>query len=183
MTKFQDIIEKCGKHQKVLVTGPQRSGTTFAAKSIAKILRYRFVDEDEYQVHDANAFIDILKLNQKIVIHAPAMSHLLPLNFSDTFVIWMQRNIMDVIKSEDKIDWHIREFWNEKNKAIRRFPFHTSIIEAFPNNKLMKDWIWDNLQKVKMYNYAELNYKHLRECEGFIKSKTKKQFWNDKQTN
>ena len=182
MTKFEDIIEQCGKYQNILVTGPQRSGTTFASKSIAKILRYRFVDEDEYQVHNENAFNDILKLNQKMVIHAPAMSHLLPINLPNTFVIWMQRNIMDVIKSEDKIDWHIREFWNEKNKAIRRFPFHTSIIDAFPNNKMMKDWMWDNLQKVKMYNYAELNYKHLRECEEFIKSKTKKQFWNDKQT-
>jgi len=141
MTKFQSIIEQCKDYKKVLVTGPQRSGTTFASKSIAKILRYRFVDEDEYQVHDENAFNDILKLKQKMVIHAPAMSHLLPLNFYDTFVIWMQRNIMDVIKSEDKIDWHIKEFWNEKNKAIRKFPFHTSIIDAFPNNKMMKDWI------------------------------------------
>jgi len=182
MTKFESIIEQCKSYRKVLVTGPQRSGTTFAAKSITKILGYRFVDEDEYKVHDENAFNDLLKSNEKMVLHAPAMSHLLPLNFCDTFVIWMQRNIMDVIKSEDKIDWHMREFWNKKNKAIKKFPFHTSVIEAFPNNKLMKDWIWNNLQKVKMYNYAELNYKHLRECEGFIKSKTKKQFWNDKQT-
>jgi len=182
MTKFQSIIEQCKEYKKVLVTGPQRSGTTFAAKSIAKILGYRFVDEEEYKVHNEMMFISYLTLNEKLVIHAPAMSHLLPLNYHDTFVIWMQRNIMDVIKSEDKIDWHIREFWNEKNKSINRFPFHTSVIEAFPNNKLMKDWIWNNLQKVHMYNYAELNYKHLRECKGFIKSKTKKQFWNDRQT-
>jgi len=46
----------------------------------------------------------------------------------------------------------------------------------------MKDWIWNNLQKPHTQNYIELNYKHLRKVDGFIKSKTKKQFWNDKQT-
>jgi len=182
MTRFEEVVEKCKSFRKVLVTGPQRSGTTFASKALSTALGYRWIDEKAYQVHNEIEFSNLIQDSNKYVIHCPAMSHLLPLNFYHTITIWMDRNILEVIKSEDRINWHLNEFWNEKNKAIRRFPFHTSLISDFPNNKLMKDWIWNNLQKPHTQNYIELNYKHLRKVDGFIKSKIEKKLWKPKQT-
>jgi hypothetical protein len=45
MTKFEETVEKCKSFRKVLVTGPQRSGTTFASKALSTALGYRWIDE------------------------------------------------------------------------------------------------------------------------------------------
>ena len=100
MTKFEETVIKCKSFRKVLVTGPQRSGTTFASKALSTALGYRWIDEKAYQVHNEIEFNNLIQDGNKYVIHCPAMSHLLPLNFYHTITIWMDRNILEVIKSE-----------------------------------------------------------------------------------
>jgi len=54
---LKDVIVglRSGGHERVLVTGPQRSGTTIAAKILASELKYRFFDEG-----DPNRLIDVM---------------------------------------------------------------------------------------------------------------------------
>ena len=76
MTKFEETVEKCKSFRKVLVTGPQRSGTTFASKAISTALGYRWIDEKVYKVHNEIEFSNLIQDSNKYVIHCPAMSHL-----------------------------------------------------------------------------------------------------------
>jgi len=45
LENLKDLLEALRAFSRILVTGPQRSGTTIAAKIIAKELKYRFLDE------------------------------------------------------------------------------------------------------------------------------------------
>ena len=56
----------------IVVTGPQRSGTKFAAEIIAEQLALRYVNESEFGVHRLDRFWELL--DEKVVIQAPALS-------------------------------------------------------------------------------------------------------------
>ena len=61
MNRFELAVEKCKSFRKVLVTGPQRSGTTFASKAISTALGYRWIDEKAYQVHNEIEFSNLIQ--------------------------------------------------------------------------------------------------------------------------
>lgn len=91
----------------VVVTGPQRSGTTIAARIIAKESRMRYVDENEYGTRDLSAWLSLVHNGAGIVIQSPAMSrHLISISHYDgVAVVWMLRPLSGIIDSERRIHW------------------------------------------------------------------------------
>ena len=108
------------KFNKIIVLGPQRSGTTVAAQMIASDLGYTYVDEAEYHTNSHRHFRIQLELATEretpSVIQAPNMTsqihNILSLESKfkldrkindDTLVIFMTRNKDDILKSMMKI--------------------------------------------------------------------------------
>jgi hypothetical protein len=88
----------------VLVTGPHRSGTTIAAAMIANDLGYEFQE-------DVQATLKLLREGAAVypptVFHCPSMAHDVH-NYRDIpelAVIFVIRDIDDIIKSERRIPW------------------------------------------------------------------------------
>ena len=104
------------KYSKIVVSGPQRSGTTYFSAALAKYLAYDHWDEMRSQKVqlDSNKTIhvrgntnmtDILLIPRKMVLQRPAMSHVLhtyPAH-PDLLVIFMARNCLDVFRSQNRI--------------------------------------------------------------------------------
>ena len=90
--------------QRILVTGPQRSGTTIASKILAHDLHFPYIDEMAFGAHSFDKFYDKARTTPKFVMQCPAMSphvHLVP----GTMVIWMRRDLPEILRSQRRIGW------------------------------------------------------------------------------
>ena len=60
------------RFDKIVVTGPPRSGTTIAANIIAKELKYKFIDETFYDGNNSQMFLSLFNIPRKMVIQTTA---------------------------------------------------------------------------------------------------------------
>ena len=94
------MFEHLKKYSKILVTGPQRSGTRICAKMIAQDTGYHYVDENDIAVDSLNALCKWLKKDDPIVIQCPALmcyAHLLV--DQDVMVVVMHRKLEDILEA------------------------------------------------------------------------------------
>lgn len=103
---IERLLEWLRRYRVVLVSGPQRSGTRIAAKVLASELNYVYVDENEIYVDSLNALCSALKTDTCKVIQCPALARYVHLLASHRVaVIFMMRNIHDVVASQKRIAW------------------------------------------------------------------------------
>jgi hypothetical protein len=173
--KYQELVEKCKDYPIIYVTGPQRSGTTFCSNMLAKDLQYKWVDESRFGTHSFRRFKSFLKEGH--VVQCPALSYNVAKFDSKGLIVWMRRSLQDVIKSEDRINWHPKEFEVEKKKYLDTFPNYKDKIENFNRSKPMKDFFWENVQKDYLnIEYVEFNYKALKESTGWVNKEKRVKF-------
>jgi len=180
-------------YRKIIVTGPQRSGTRFVGMLLNDALKdFKYMNKGI-----------VTGYKSPTILHAPAQSHKIHTLPLETLVIWVDRNTEDVIVSEDRIyphiypgnpkkyyeiagqpvkSWHDRCFeTEEKPKYLEIFPEYEEKIKSFDRNVHMKKWVWENIQKSKMkVDFIELKYESLREQAEFVPKEQRKE-WNAKQ--
>ncbi len=95
----------------VLITGPQRSGTTICTRMVAHDTGLRYVDEAEYGIHDEDAWRGLIADGGNIAVHCPAMCHAVHGLADDArvAVILMRRDLRNIIASQERIGWTERE--------------------------------------------------------------------------
>lgn len=108
-------------YSKIIISGPQRSGTTFFATALAKYLGYLHVDEKLRIVvplndtarpliingmHDQTTIVTrLLKMPERMVLQRPTWSHklhTLPPS-ADIFIAFVSRNCLDVYRSQNRV--------------------------------------------------------------------------------
>ncbi len=177
---------------KIVVTGPGRSGTTIAAKIIADELGYKFVDEMWFSAALFDMFqVLISHPRRKMVVHAPCLSARIHEvgDRDDVAVILMRRNIKDILESqkhtltfkkEDIPGQFVRcdEGW--KQFRLKQYKLAGSIISE---PQVVYNY-WDTFQKDKIKNQFELDYEDLRFHPLWIaKPERRKHFTDIKQIN
>lgn len=160
--KLSNLVAALKPYNAVLVTGPQRSGTTIAGRILASELGYRYADEDEVRIHDHNKAYEVLKAGN-VVLQAPGLCHhadlfTVKLNLA---VVMMRRPVDDIYKSEARIHW--RDLYGganlkaEQDKYAARFGIYGDNIAA------IKYFCWQEFQKPVLGERAfELEYDELR---------------------
>ena len=93
------------RYRVVLVTGPQRSGTTFVSHVIAEDTGRRHIDEDEFNVRDEKRWRKLVAESAGSVIHCPSMMHLVTVVPDDVLVVLVRRPLPDIAASEARIGW------------------------------------------------------------------------------
>lgn len=89
----------------IVVSGPQRSGTRFAAKCIAHDTGKIYIDEKDINFHDFR-LLEYYLSKGNCVIQCPGLCHMLHyIANPDVLVIVMVREIDDIVISEHRINW------------------------------------------------------------------------------
>lgn len=102
------MFEYLKKWPRILVVGPQRSGTRICTTMISEDTGHWFVGEEEIGVDSLNRLWKILQISHDIVIQAPAMTpyaHLLGMADKQLAVVMMRRSLEDIKASEERIRW------------------------------------------------------------------------------
>lgn len=153
---MQDCIEALDSlraYKRIVVTGPQRSGTTITAQIIQRHLNYHYIDEGDIDIDSLYAFSHYLAPTN-VVIHGPGVSHLAHLiDYPECCVVFMIRNIQDIISSQQRVGWdgNVRE--------LRKYfiPFETQ------NSAEIKYKTWHEIQRQNMkVAFLEFEYESLQ---------------------
>jgi hypothetical protein len=146
------MFEHLAAHPRIVVTGPQRSGTRIAAKMIAADTGHAFVDEMQFEIKNAAAFGEVLK-RDNVVVQAP---HMLKDLVDDPppgiFVVLMRRELEQIHASEERIRW--AEVYGGKKTELAKF----GLTEGDP--AAVKYDYWGSHEK--SVPFLELEYEALR---------------------
>jgi hypothetical protein len=147
------MFEHLATHPKIVVTGPQRSGTRIAAKMIAADTGHTFVDETEFAIKDVGAFRELFSQRDNIVAQAP---HMLKDVVDDPppgiFVVLMRRDLEQIHASEKRIQW--AEVYGGNKTELAKF----GLTEGDPAT--VKYAYWGSHEKT--VPFVELEYEALR---------------------
>ncbi|MGH9105582.1 MAG: hypothetical protein ACRDZX_07040 [Acidimicrobiales bacterium] len=152
------MFEHLAAHPKIVVTGPQRSGTRIAARMIAADTGHGFIDETEFLIKDSGLFREVLR-RDRVVVQAP---HMLKDVVDDPppgiFVVLMRRDLERIHASERRIRW--AEDLGGNKTELGKF----GLTEGDP--AALKYTYWD--AHGKRVPYLELEYESLRAHPLFV---------------
>lgn len=159
-------FEQYKNYKKILVTGPQRSGTTICAKILAAELNYTYVDERKVGVRSLTELFNKLSNESNIVIQGPAFCSCCQwIDSPETAIIIMRRDVNDIKKSQLRISWE------ENNNELKNY-FKTSgdIAEV-------RYHYWDEFQsKMMRVPYFEIEYESLKSHPMWVDPEQRKNF-------
>lgn len=148
------MFEYLSPFEKIIVTGPQRSGTTLVAAAIAHDLGYYFYPEEQIRVWELWRVRRLFKRTTNLVLQAPAICRYVhQFSAPEVAIVLVRRDIEDIIASQERVDWtgearELRQYglkqgaiadikyryWDEYQKAIIRNPFEVEyeLLKAHP---------------------------------------------------
>jgi hypothetical protein len=146
-----------------LVVGAQRGGTQIGSKIMAHELEATLYHERHYGISSIDRFIatvaGAMKASGRSVIHSVAMMHVVELLPPDVSVVCMRRDLLDILASQEKINFIERFEDSERNK------FNSGLYgDAFSMELRMpevKYLAWDNIMKPRIQYAYDLPYEGL----------------------
>lgn len=162
------MFEHMSKHKKIVVSGPQRSGTTICAKMIAEDTGHICLLEETFSGQnfwgDFENLYKTLIGKSNIVCQVPSLSpyvHLLP---KDVAVVFMIRDISEILASENRISWQ-----DQKRQLERYFR------EDGKPSELKYD-VWYNYQRPRITHCYEVPYNNLKDHPLWVSKENRANF-------
>lgn len=172
-------FEYLSQFPKIMVSGPQRSGTRLMSRHLSESLGIGLIYEEHYNFIDESLFFKCANFKEDAVIQAPGMSHLMHVlgEYDHVAVILMRRDLSEIYKSEDKIGWRTyREGINPRSQYI----LYRNLVEYYrPGSTTadMKYQVFDNFQKDKILNLLEVPFEYLKSTDLWVEKEVSKNFW------
>ena len=164
---WENCVDLCKSAKNIIVSGCQRSGTTYAAEALAHALGYRHHDEHDFGVSNFSNFLRLLRQDYPKVVQAPAILHELKSVEMTSIIVIMTRDENDVAASMLKHRW-----WdNHAQEEFAKFRL------AKPESP--QEVYRTKIQFSKGLKAVELPYTELEKTEGYRKNR---QGWHIKQT-
>ena len=107
LSTLADVTEGLQGVDRVLVTGPQRSGTTIASKMLSHKLGLKLVDESLIGPGNRNDFLKFIAENSGFVIQFPNACDWLQLieDKGTLGIVFMIRDDKSILASQNRINW------------------------------------------------------------------------------
>lgn len=156
------MFESLAEHARILVTGPQRSGTTIAARMIAHDTGYLFVPEERFGTDKRRAFEGMLK-SDHFSVQCPTMCRWIHEYADDeTLVVMMIRDTDNIRASEERISWGVGAYpelmrYGMSIRQARSFRLRGREIAP------IKYAYWRDRQRSSIPHWLELEYESLSE--------------------
>jgi len=160
------MFESLEVHDRIVVTGPQRSGTTIVGQIIANDTGHRYVDELFYGIYSVSEWRRVLE-GHRVVVQCP---HMLKVIIDspppDAFVVLVRRSMHEIHASERRIGWEATMQGNSKELA----PFSLSQGDSA---QIKYDY-WDT--HAKDFPYLEVGYDTISSHPMFVDSDQRRTF-------
>jgi len=178
--EYKKLKSKLKNFTKIYITGPQRSGTRIASKIISYDLNLKYMQEERIDVDDKERFNNFKERQNNFVLQCPGMSAFMDeYDFNDQeVVIFMRREINDIINSQKRINWPSELEIVKYNNKFKKFEdLNTEFTKDTPISNV-KYSVWDFYQKTKLEEdrFYDLEYSSLSDHELFLPKKKRENF-------
>lgn len=147
------MFEGLARFDRVLVTGPQRSGTTICARMIAADTGYVYVDEEDIGIHYLETLRALLDERRGVVVQCPALARWVhTLDVESVLVVWMRRALVDILASQERIGWVER---GEEELELSKYDSLSGPVAE------VKWRFWQRVQRPRLANWMEVLYEDL----------------------
>ena len=163
------MLEYLSHFGKILVSGPQRSGTRLMSKILAHDFGYIYVDEEDLGIDSVARMRQSLALPFKMVFQCPALCYCIE-TFSapDIAIVYMERSTEDIIASEKRIGW---------NDNTEREHYNAGDVDM-PIAEIKWLW-WEKIQREMIHNPFTIVYGYLSQHPLWIPKEERVNFkWN-----
>lgn len=165
-------LKGLGIYNKILVTGPQRSGTTIASQIIAAEVSKRCIDERDYGYHDPIAFRSFVESEESLVIQCPNFAHIIERFASESIcVVFMHRDPRAIIASQKRVDWKSASYQRRLYRG--KVPY---VINWLTPICVIKILYWHLHQKFHVIHSIDLAYEDLSQHRLWIDSHRRQAF-------
>lgn len=165
------MFEHLAKHRKILVTGPHRSGTTFAATAIAHDTGHGLIREELSRFrYDALRYW-LVDAHMPLVCQAPYAAEICH-TFSDVLVVWMVRDIEDIKASQSRM---VMEDGTPVNWGRIAYGQLRAYHEQAGEIAEIKYRNWPG-QRAQIANWLEVDYESLRDHPLWVEAPLRKNF-------
>lgn len=114
---YPDVIDhiRAANLSRLIVVGPQRSGTRFGSQVLAKHLDWQPLDEMLFMPKPEDQWIPLAAAAvcsaSHVVLQAPALPYAAPMlgQWPETGIVCMQRPVHEIMVSQDRINWNANE--------------------------------------------------------------------------
>lgn len=156
ITSFDQFdFEALKSFDKIIVSGPQRSGTNLACQYLDSVLGYNYIDELEFNFFLETHFLEKIREHKKLIMQAPTMSHVLHLiEEPKTCVFFLFRNPSEIIRSQNRVRW-AAERHERKNYTRKEYEFLPISIAKY------SEWCFHQRKLMKV-PFFELDFEALR---------------------
>lgn len=175
------MFEHLKQHKKILVSGPQRSGTRICSFMVSADTEIERIDE----VKAPNLFVagqelayvkSLVQERDEFVLHCPPFSRWLH-EVSGVAVVLMRRATTDIIKSERRINWRKdRQELEYAKYGYWRWRRKPGLERTFKPISEIKYEYWDNVQKEQTEYAFEVNYDDLMQHPLWVPPEKRKNF-------
>jgi len=180
-----DILKQ---FDKIIVTGPPRSGTTISGLILANELNYKFVDETFYDGNNLKKFTWFLGYpNRKMVIQNTSFTrdlHILSRFYSFAIVL-IRRNIKDILDSFENSKKFPKDklsspgmFTSIDEEAQKIIGKHYNMKEDQTLPEVIYSCIESNMCLMDQDKLFELNYEDLSNNKLFVKKEDRRKNFN-----
>lgn len=157
--KVYVMFEYLSKYQTILVTGPQRSGTTICAKMIAHDTGHEFVSEESIAINNSRVLENLLyftnKAKQNLVIQCPGLCRYIhKFSSENTLIVMVYRSIEAIIKSQMRIRW------DGELRELAHYKYQIDDINYKPIAQVKYDF-WKSDQQALVANSKKVIYESL----------------------
>lgn len=145
------MFEWLSRYSKILVTGPQRSGTRIATAMIASDLGYTFYQEQAVGIANLDRMRQLFREEDRFVLQCPSLCRYAhEVSSPDTAIVLMRRAVADIIASENRIKWG-----GHRRIELARYGLGTGIISE------AKYHFWEEYQRHLIEHAFEIEYESL----------------------
>ena len=147
------MFEYLSTFDKVIVTGPQRSGTTICAKMIAADLGYKFYPEERVGIRLPSALWELVDKEHRFVVQCPALCHCIEeFSADDVAIVLMRRDVADIVASEERI-----KFQRKRAPELTQYGRKDGVL-----SEVRYDY-WEKHQRPYIAHAFEIEYESLSE--------------------
>jgi hypothetical protein len=144
------MFQWLSEFDRILVSGPQRSGTRICAQMIAHDTGYRYVDESEIGTDSLYLLWWLFHNRRRFVVHCPALCrHVHMFSANGSAVVLVRRSIDDILASQQRIGWG----W--EGLELVRYDQSDGV-----SSQVKYDY-WDRYQKERIEHAFEIEYHSL----------------------
>lgn len=145
MMKYGDeLLDILKGYSRIIVSGPQRTGTRFITNALASDLGYDVIDEVDYGIENTDRFMQTISERDNFVCQAPAQSYTLHnVGTPSTIILFSYRPTENIIFSQELCSWNCENVEKRKyqnNREMKRF------VGGSPISKI-KYRAWEEYQK------------------------------------